>query len=372
MAKELQAIVAACAAAVDRGQPAALATVVRTGGSTYRRPGARMLVLGGEGAAVGSISGGCLEDDARERALEVIASGRPALVRYDTTADGDIIFGSGLGCQGTVEVFIQPLPQDLMSCFARTLDERQPGALALVFAGPPDVLGKFLYLWEDEQSAGDVPHPALALQMAKDARKCLRNGKSGVRTYAISGDREAQVYIDHIRPAKSLLICGAGHDAVPLAQLGKQMGWRVRIADPRPAYANPARFPDANEVTSCPDTEFAERMPIEPGEAAVVMTHHFLHDAAILRALLASPAGYIGVLGPTKRTARLLKEIGSQPDLPPGILASKSLARMRGPAGLDIGAEAPEQIALAIVAEIEAALAGRPGGPLKRRRGPLH
>jgi xanthine/CO dehydrogenase XdhC/CoxF family maturation factor len=331
-----------------------------------------MLVLGGEGAAVGSISGGCLEDDARERALEVIASGQPALVRYDTTADGDIIFGSGLGCQGTVEVFIQPLPPDLVSCIARTLNERQPGALALVVAGAPELQGKFLCLWEDKQSAGDLPDPELASRIAKDARKCLRTGKSSVRTYAIPGEREAQVFIDAIRPAKSLLICGAGHDAAPLAQLAKQMGWRVRVADPRPAYATRARFPDADEVTSCPNAEFAGRIPIEPGEAAVVMTHHFLHDAAILRALLASPAAYIGVLGPMKRTARLLKEIGSQPDLPAGLLGPKSLARMRGPAGLDIGAEAPEQIALAIVAEIEAALSGRPGGPLKRRRGPLH
>jgi xanthine/CO dehydrogenase XdhC/CoxF family maturation factor len=372
MAKELQAIVDASTAAWVRGELAALATVVRTGGSTYRRPGARMLVLGGEGAAVGSISGGCLEDDARERALEVIASGKPALVRYDTTADGDIIFGSGLGCQGTVEVFIQPIPPDLVSCVARTLSERQPAALALVFAGPPKWLGKFLCLWDSKRSASDLREPALGRQMARDALKCLRNGQSGVRTYVVPDEGEAQVFIDAIRPATSLLICGAGHDAVPLAQLAKQMGWRVRVSDPRPAYATRIRFPDADEVTSCPDAEFAERISIEPGEAAVVMTHHFLHDAAILRAILASPAGYIGVLGPLKRTARLLKEIGSQPDLPAGLLGPKSLARMRGPAGLDIGAEAPEQIALAIVAEIEAALSGRPGGPLKHRRGPLH
>ena len=168
---------------------------------------------------------------------------------------------------------------------------------------------------------------------------------------------------------RSLLICGAGQDAVPLARLGKELGWRVRVVDGRRAYATRARFPDVDELTVCPPREFADRLAVEPGEAVVLMTHHYLHDKEFLRASLASAAGYIGVLGPRRRTERLLAEM---PDLPGASLGKRSLARIHGPAGLDIGAEAPEQIALAIVAEIEAVAACRHGGVLKRRRAPLH
>ena len=185
-------------------------------------------------------------------------------------------------------------------------------------------------------------------------------------------DTGVEVFFDVIRPPRALLVCGAGHDAVPVARLGKELGWRVRVIDGRRAYLAPARFPDVDELIHCPPASFGERVPVEPGESAVVMTHNYLHDRAILGALLASEAGYIGMLGPRRRTDRLLDEIAAVIGENSPFLGKESLRRLHGPAGLDIGAESPEQIALAIIAEIEAVGARRAGGLLKHRSAPLH
>ena len=178
-----------------------------------------------------------------------------------------------------------------------------------------------------------------------------------------------QIFIEAMRPPRSLLICGAGHDAIPLARLGKELGWRVRVADGRRAYATRGRFPEVDELVVCPPREFSTRSNIEAGEAIVLMTHNYQHDRDFLRAALASPAAYVGILGPPRRTERLLSEAGEFQGSPSD---RRRAARIHGPAGLDIGAEAPEQIALAIVAEIEAVAAHRRGGLLKFRRAPLH
>ena len=400
--KELQAIVDAWGRARRDGCPAALVTVTRTSGSTYRRAGARMLVLAapdGEVSSVGadflgSISGGCLEDDARDRAREAIATDRAATARYDTTAEGDVLYGSGLGCQGVVEVLIEPLPAegarapgadaarpaDPVACIAWSLRERRAGVLASVVAaeGPGEGVtaraGDFLWLAEGGEPVTAIAEPELAVLVAADAQNALTRGRTTTREYALPGGRRVEVFIDVIRPPRSLLICGAGYDAVPLARLGKELGWRVRVVDGRKAYAVPERFPGVDELVHCPPPQFAARVAVEPGEAAMVMTHNFLHDREMLRALLGSHAGYIGVLGPQKRTARLLEELAAEDGgrAARTILSARSLRRLHGPAGLDIGAEAPEQIALAIVAEIEAVSARRKGGVLKRRKGALH
>ena len=374
--KELQEIIAARAA--WQGQPAALVTVVKTAGSSYRKPGARMLVTA-DGRSVGSISGGCLEDDAREQALAALVSGQPALVRYDTTADGDIIFGSGLGCQGIVHVLVEPLPapgspHDPLACITHALAERRAGALASVFAvdpphaGPPP--GSFL--WLDETglpAAGTLADP----DVARDARETLRRGgRPAARAYGLVNGARMEIFIDVVRPPRSLLICGAGEDARPLARLGRELGWRVRVVDGRRAFVTPARFPGVDELLVCPPAESGARVTVEPGEAVVLMTHHFLHDKNFLLAALGSPAGYIGVLGPRRRTERLLADLTRVMPAGRGPLGKRSLRRVHGPAGLDIGAEAPEQIALSIVAEIEAVGARRRGGILRLRRAPLH
>ncbi len=387
--KELRAIVEAHARVRAQGRAAALVTVVKTSGSTYRRPGARMLVLPAEDGAppdsvgadfLGSISGGCLEDDARERALETLATGRATVVRYDTTAEGDIVFGTGLGCQGVVHILIQPLGSaaafDPVDSIARALASRQAGVLASVIVGDgKSSVGDTLWL---PAADGEAVHPfddrALAEAVTADARAVLRDeADPGLRTYSLAGqDTPMEIFLDLVRPPRSVLVCGAGYDAVPVVRLGRELGWRVRVADGRRAYLAPARFPDADEILHCPPTAFRERVPVEPGESAVLMTHNYLHDRAILAALLASDAAYIGVLGPRRRTDRLLVELAAELGENHPSLGKASLRRLHGPAGLDIGAESPEQIALAIVAEIEAVGARRGGGLLKHRNAPLH
>ena len=325
---------------------------------------------------LGSISGGCLEDDARERARAALATGRAVSVVYDTTPEADILFGSGVGCQGVVHALVQPLPPDQptadpLAHLARALHQRKAGAMATVCtANGDDALpGQFLWLDEHGATAGTLAEPGLIAAVGADARTVLKSGRSTLRAYALAEGGWAEVFIDAVQPPRSLLICGAGQDAVPLARLGKELGWRVRVVDGRRAYATRVRFPDVDELTVCPPREFAARLSVEPGEAVVLMTHHYLHDKEFLRVALTSAAGYIGLLGPRHRTDRLLSELTG---LPSSALGKRSLQRVHGPAGLDIGAEAPEQIALAIVAEIEAVAARRRGGVLKRRRAPLH
>ncbi len=378
--KELQAIVRAGEQARDLGRTAALITVFKTSGSTYRRPGARMLVLAETdqpadsigAAGLGSISGGCLEDDARERALETIRTGRAVSVCYDTTAEADTLLGSGLGCRGVVHVLIQPLtptasagPLGYLACALR---ERRAGAVITVCAldGSTSVeLGQFLWLDEAGNLAGTLTDPALIAAVSNDARTVLEQGRSALHAYHDLEGRRVEIFIDAVYPPRSLLICGAGEDAVPLARLGKELGWCVRVVDGRRAYATRERFPEVDELVVCPPQKFATRLPVRQGEAVVLMTHNYSHDLEFLRTALASSAAYIGVLGPRGRTERLLSDLAEWQ-------GSRCPTRVHGPAGLDIGAEAPEEIALAIVAEIQAVAAHRQGGSLKLRNAPLH
>ncbi len=382
--KELQAIIQAQGRAREKDRSAALVTVYKTSGSTYRRPGARMLVLadaGGQGPervdprGLGSISGGCLEDDVRERAHETMRTGRATAVCYDTTAEADIIFGSGVGCQGIVHVVIQPLLSaavDPLIHLARALQDRRVGVLATVCAGDGSssaCVGQFLWLDGAGEAVGTLTDPALAEVTASAARDVLQTRRSVLHVVLDQGGSPWEIFFDAIRPPRSLLICGAGEDAAPLARLGKELGWRVRVVDARRAYATRERFPGVDELVVCPPHALGRHLGVEPGEAVVLMTHNFSHDLEFLRVVLASPAAYIGILGPSRRTERLLADVGERRG---SSLDERGSARIHGPVGLDIGAEDPEQIALAIVAEIVAVAADRPGGILKLRRAPLH
>ena len=288
-------------------------TVFKTDGSTYRRAGARMLVLADSldqdseregGKSLGSISGGCLEDEVRERALEVMKTGHATAVCYDTTAEADIIFGSGLGCQGIVHALIQPLlptTPNPLAHVARAFCERRAGVLATVCAKNRSAsvdVGEFLWFDASADSAGMLTNPALVTAVAADASRVSKTGRPILHTYSEQGGGCVQVFIEAMRPPRSLLICGAGQDAIPLARLGKELGWRVRVVDGRRAYATRGRFPEVDELVVCPPREFSARSTIEAGEAIVLMTHNYQHDQEFLRAALASPATYVGILGP--------------------------------------------------------------------------
>ena len=293
--------------ALPEGAPAVLATVVATRGSTYRRAGARMLIAEG-GWLAGSISGGCLESDLVHTAWARTEDG-PALVEYDATGEDDVALGLGLGCNGATTVLLARLPSD-------------GGVLSLLERG----LTSPLTIETDPITGAS-------------------------REVARAEPREG-VLVETLAPPPALLIFGAGHDAIPLARLGTDLGWRVTVADARLTHARAERFPGASVLHApYPDA------PIPGGAHVVVMTHSYASDLVLLRRLLPSGAASIGQLGPRARTERLLSELGFAP-------TEAQLARLRAPVGLDLGAEGPDEIALAIVAEIVALRKGRNGGSL--------
>jgi xanthine/CO dehydrogenase XdhC/CoxF family maturation factor len=365
--REMRDILTALEGLHARGEAAALATVVRARGSTYRREGARLLVLPG-GATVGSISGGCLEGDVAEVAREVIRTGRPRLLTYDLTSDDDTVWGLGLGCNGAIEVFVERVgggEGDLVRYLRRALEDHEPLALVTVVSAPPGgpSPGSRLAVPERGEPMGSLGDPALDAHLAHVARRQLELGRS--TTLSVEG---GEVFVEVVAPPVPLVVCGAGHDAIPLVRLARELGWWVTVVDSRPAYAVRERFPEADDVVLAEDEEVPRRVRIDARTYVVVMTHNFLHDVALLRGLLGTPARYIGLLGPRARTERMLKELergGVRVD-------DVQRSRLYAPVGLDLGAESPQEIALSILAEILAVQKGRRVASLRDRAGPIH
>jgi xanthine dehydrogenase accessory factor len=372
---ELQRLLLAYDEHRTAGRACALASVVDVAGSAYRRPGARMLVTD-DGQLTGAISGGCLEGDARRRARQTIHQGRPSLVTYDSTdPDDDLQFGAALGCQGVVQILLEPLdfrnpdnPLELLRRWAAGVAE--PGVVATVFslagAEAPAQLGQRLLLTADGQVQGSLTaSSALYEAVLADARAALGAGQPATRQYATALG-PVRICLEILRPPVRLTIYGAGNDVVPLVRLAAGLGWRVQVVDGRPALAQPARFPGAEAVRVLP----LEQVAAQPhdGSFALLMTHNYYYDLAVLRHLLDAPGQYIGLLGPRKKYERLLDDLRkARPDA-----AERLAGRLHSPVGLNLGAETPEEIALSIVAEVQAVLAGRPAGFLRDSPHPIH
>ena len=368
--KELCDIVLAWNRLCAEGREAVLATVVGVSGSTYRRPGARML-LAPEGRLTGSVSGGCLEGDLVKKAQWQTRNG-PALVTYDSTdADDDVVWGFGLGCNGVVQVFSERVSPDApgpLRLLSGVLKQRRPGVIATVLSEDAGHLGQRLLLLPDGTRESTIRDAALAAQVSEDAETVQTAQKSDTRTYALANGTQAVVFLEAVLPPLPLVIFGAGHDALPLVRFAKELGWHVTVADIRAASARPERFPDADCVLAGSVEAVCAEAGLSARTMAVVMSHNYPDDKRILRALLASPLAYIGQLGPKARTERLLAEIGGD-----GFAVTEDhRKRLHGPVGLDLGADTPEQIALAIIAEIQAVSASRAGGLLRDRCDPLH
>jgi len=351
-------------------RPCALATVVEVIGSAYRRPGARMLVTE-DGELTGAISGGCLEGDARQRARRAIFQGEPALVTYDTRDEDDPRHGLGPGCQGVVRILLEPLdfthpdnPLELLRDFAR---HPTPAVLATVFAtdasGLKAAVGQRVLLSETGVVRGT---PLLAAPLAEAARATLAQGQS--RVLDIETDAgPVRASLELLTPPLRLVVYGAGNDAQPLVHLAASLGWHITVVDGRPHLATPFRFPEAAEVRLTPVRELATATP-DPLAYHVLLSHNYAYDLAALQTLLASPAPYIGLLGPRLKAQRLLDEL----DAFPAEQVQQLRQRLHSPIGLDLGSETPEEIALAIVAEIQARHSGRQGRPLRERAGTVH
>lgn len=366
--KELQDIIVRYTAAKSAGQSAALASVVRVSGSTYRRPGARMLITD-DGRVTGCVSGGCLEKSVFDHARRAMTTGRPRVVTYDSTSEDDIAWGFGLGCNGVVEVLIEPLngrAPDLLAFIADCFQRRIDGAIATVIGVQGDTEAKLA----DRMvlSANGLPSDQFAdLQLQPIAQEALQrvlHGHSESLAVDLPTSR-IDLFIERIQPPRPLLIFGAGHDALPLVRIAKELGWHVSLVDYRPGNLARARSAVADAVVTARPTELRDHIVFDPRTAAVVMNHNYSDDLETLSTLLRSPVDYIGVLGPRQRTERLLADLrksGIAPDA----------ARLHAPIGLDIGADNPEEIALAVAAEITAFVHDRSGGLLREHDGPLH
>ncbi|MBT2556670.1 XdhC family protein [Hymenobacter sp. ISL-91] len=359
------------------GRACALASVVDVAGSAYRRPGARMLVTD-EGQLTGAISGGCLEGDARRRARRTIRQGRPALVTYDSTdPDDDLQFGAALGCQGIVQILLEPLdftdpdnPLELLRRWAEAT-AHNPAVVATVFAGvgPEEEVqvGQRLLLLANGRVESTLPATAaFRASLLTDARAALASGRPATRHYP-AGSGAVRVSLEILRPPVRLTVYGAGNDVQPLVRLAAGLGWRVTVVDGRPAQVQPGCFPEAHAVRVLPLEKVAEQ-PYD-GSFALLLTHNYYYDLAVLRHLLPdATTPYIGLLGPRKKYERLLQDLVKEtPDA-----AAQLHSRLHSPIGLNLGGETPEEIALSIVAEIQAVLTGRPAGFLRDSPHPIH
>ncbi|MBT8047107.1 MAG: XdhC family protein [Xanthomonadales bacterium] len=331
-----------------------LVTIIATEGSTYRKPGAMMLISP-EGEYEGMISGGCLEGDLLQHADAVFASGEAAFVTYDMHADDDLVWSLGLGCDGVIHLMLQRLGREDDFGFLRQLEAsraaRKAALLALVTrpeSGLP--CGSFALL---DQAGAVTGAPQLLHRLEAHTRPW-----PSWRTYPARLDPaadQADVLQINIPAATRIMICGAGPDAVPLARALAELDWDIVVVDHRPAFAKAGRFPPSCTVLRSRPERLGETADLSELDGVVIMSHHLDNDGEYLRQVSAYEIGYIGVLGPRARRDRL-REMAACSDL-----------EIHGPAGLDIGAELPSGIALSIAAEIHAVLNRRNGLSLTAR-----
>ena len=332
------------------GRAVALGILVATQGSTYRKPGALMLIASG-GDYAGLLSGGCLEGDLGQHARSVIDTGTPRLLTYDTRGGDDLIWGLGLGCEGAMQILLlragpaedwQPLAH-----LARCLAQYTPTSVGVVVASErPDVpLGTLAmphHAYQRPRGEALTAEAARALnQSAAILDEVEKSGRSALLEDSSAGWK---LFTFPLGLPPQFLLLGAGPDAWPVADFATRLSWRVTVADHRPAYANAEHFPCADRVVLAQPEEVFEAISPAPFSAAVVMSHHLPSDLKYLRALAATRIPYIGLLGPAARRERLLADLQAD--------AQRIRARLHSPVGLALGGRTPESIALAIVAEV--------------------
>ncbi|MCL4780964.1 MAG: XdhC family protein [Gammaproteobacteria bacterium] len=328
-------------------QTLALATVIETAGSTYSKAGHRILISE-SGDYQGLVSGGCLEGDLAAHARQVMATGIAACVTYDMRGEADELFGLGVGCNGLLRILLQRLsPADDYQPFAAISDVllgTEAGRWGLLVDCPaePALVGRSLVL-----TATGMRHIGLDPDLGTAIGKLCsaEHSAAALHRFAHAGQM-LQALVAPLHPVPRLLVLGAGLDAIPLVTLADTLGWRVSLADHRPAYLAREGFGAAEQTLCAPAAELGQRLPLASYSAVVVMSHHLATDRVYLQQLAAAPIPYIGLLGPQARRERLLQDLGA---------GARSLhGRLHGPAGLDIGADSPESIALSILAQIQA------------------
>ncbi len=370
--KDVQTVLEAYRVALQTHMPCALATVVSVDGSAYRRPGARMLVYA-DGRRFGSLSGGCLEADVAAHALQTLETGQAITVRYDPNhANGDVILETG--CKGAIGILVEPVADRDAATFldflTSVVQDRRTAIMATVFdtGGTATVrVGDRLMLTSDLHALGSLCDTPLADAIRHEAFTPLGMAKARVTSFAIP-QGNVQVLLETLLPPIALVLCGAGHDTVPLAKLAAALGWQVTVADSNGSALTPERYPDVQALLPVQPVCLTAHLTLDGRTAAVIMTHRYSVDLEWFRELLPTAVSYLGVLGPRRRWQQIQVDLAAGGEL----FSEGDLVRVHSPAGLDIGSETPEEIALAIVAEIQAIMAEREGGFLRNREISIH
>lgn len=363
--KEINDIILAYDKAILQNKQTALATVVKVEGSSYRRPGARMLVTE-DGKITGAISGGCLEGDALRKAQFAIFQQKNKLEIYDTTDEDDLKFGVQLGCNGIVYILFEPIKNNdagnPINLLKKIVERRKDAVLVTAFSIDKYNTQKGTCCFVNEEKNIFRYDEMKVLQA--DCNLVLENKLSLIK------DQEDgySLLFQFVPPPVQLIIIGAGNDAQSLMDMAFFLGWQITVIDGRSLYANQQRFPKANKIAVAAPPEILSAIHIDEQTAIVLMTHNYNYDIAALEQLINAKCNYIGILGPKKKLLKMFCELNEK-----GIVIDdKVLNNIYSPVGLDIGAETSEEISLSIIAEIKTVFSERKGSSLKERPTEIH
>jgi xanthine dehydrogenase accessory factor len=333
-------------------QPIALATVVQTWGSSPRRVGAKM-ALTASGQMCGSVSGGCVEGAVYETGLTVIKTGQPQLLHFGVS--NETAWDVGLACGGSIDVFVQRIEREWYTTLHPIITSDHASVIVTVIRGPIDLLGRQLIVEDDDQTLGSIA-PEVDREVWAAAQDVLCTGKS--QRFTLSSPEPIEVFLDVIAPSPEIITVGGVHIAIALTQIAKVMGYRTTVVDPRGVFGTEARFPHVDRVIHAWPDEALKQISLSCLSAVVMLTHDPKLDDPALKIVLPSEAFYVGALG-----SRVTQEQRRQRMLAAGI-SETNLAKLHGPIGIDLGGQTPEEIALAVMAEIVAVRNGRSLGIL--------
>ncbi|MFE2336618.1 XdhC family protein [Streptomyces coelicoflavus] len=358
---------------VERGLDFAVATVVAVSGSASRQPGAA-LAVDGDGRAIGSVSGGCVESTVYELCREAIEDGRSRLERFGYS-DAEA-FTVGLTCGGVIDILVTPVRsgdrtvRDVLAAALTAAAAGKAAALARIVSGPPDLMGRALLVRPGGRRQGSFgAHPELDLTVAVEALAHLGAGRTGTLEVGEQGSRcgaPLTLLIESSLPAPRMIIFGAIDFASALVRMGKFLGYHVTVCDARSVFTTAARFPDADEIVVEWPHRYLERTHVDARTVLCVLTHDTKFDVPVLHRALRLPIAYVGALG-SRRT-----HINRNERLREAGLTDGELARLRSPIGLDLGARTPEETAVSIAAEIVAQQHGGSGVSLTGGHIPIH
>lgn len=352
------------------GNALAVGVLVHTSGSTYRKPGALMLIAA-NGDYSGLLSGGCLEGDLQQHALSVIETGEPRIVSYDLFGPDELLWGLGLGCEGAMRILLLRVGPDRdwqpLMHLARCLASRTPTAIGIVLESTSPELPIGAIALPDSAScaaslAGAFSPQARQTLDGPTVQAALKESAHSGRVGWVEGQSPAwKLFVLPLTLPPKLLLLGAGPDAAPIVDFAARVNWKVTVVDHRPAYADASHFPAAERVVLARPEELSSAVELSRFSAAVVMSHHLPSDLSYLTTLAEATIPYVGLLGPAPRREKLLSDLGAR--------AQMLRARLHAPVGLALGGRSPESIALAIVAEIHAFLHGANARPWNDAQG---